>query len=212
MREPGLPAGQNSLDIRSLAGSRYCPQLCRQPLVIHLLFIPAPQPPPANALPPGLTGQRSSGCFLYMAQRFPAANIFHSGISRPAISRRPIFLYRANLSLSLATTFCQGAFGADLNLTASNLSLSFSIFFLFFLFFIFLVFLLLSVFFAFFHILYHPIYRIFIFPYFFCGFPQKTASITGCCKISCAVFFWRFYTKDFMHINIEITNTQQRKE
>ena len=76
----------------------------------------------------------------------------------------------------------------------------------------FLFFLLLSVFFAFFHILYHPIYRIFIFPYFFCGFPQKTASITGCCKISCAVFFWRFYTKDFMHINIEITNTQQRKE
>ena len=49
----------------------------------------------------------------------------------------PIFLYRVNLSLSLATTFHQGAFGVDLNLTASNISLSFSIFFLFFLFFIF---------------------------------------------------------------------------
>ena len=36
--------------------------------------------------------------------------------------------------------------------------LYFSCFFCFFLFF------------AFFHILYHPIYRIFIFPYFFCGF------------------------------------------
>ena len=124
--------------------------------------------PSANNLPPGLTGQRSSGCFLYMAQRFPAANIFHSGISRPTISRRPIFLYRANLSLSL----------------------SFSIFFLFFCSLFFLFFLLLSVFFAFFHILYHPIYRIFIFSVFFCGFlHKKTASITGCCKFSFFAFF-----------------------
>ena len=37
---------------------------------------------------------------------------------------------------------------------------------------------------------------------------RKTASITGCCKFSCAVFFLAF----FMHIKIEITNTQQRKE
>lgn len=88
--------------------------------------------PSANNLPPGLTGQCSSVSFLYRAQRFPVINIFRSGISRPAISRRHIFLYRANLSLSLAITFHQGAFGADLNLTASNLSLSFSIFFLFF--------------------------------------------------------------------------------
>lgn len=84
--------------------------------------------PSANNLPSGLTGQRSSVSFLYRAQRFPVINIFRSGISRPAISRRPIFLYRANLSLSLAITFHQGAFGVDLNLTASNLSLSFSIF------------------------------------------------------------------------------------
>ena len=37
---------------------------------------------------------------------------------------------------------------------------------------------------------------------------KKTAPITGCCKFSCAVFFLAF----FMHIKIEITNTQQRKE
>lgn len=119
--------------------------------------------PSVNNLPPGLTGQCSSVSFLYRAQRFPVINIFRSGISRPAISRRHIFLYRANLSLSL----------------------SFSIFFLFF---------VLYFFCFFFSILYlpflHPIYRIFIFSVFFCGFlHKKTASITGCCKFSFFAFF-----------------------
>lgn len=121
---------------------------------------------PANTLLSGLTGQRYSGCFLYRVQCLPAANTFHSGISRPAISRRPIFLYRANFSLLFAITFHQGAFGAGLNLMASNLSLSFSISF-----------------FLFSSPLLNPIYRIFIFPYFFCGFlHEKTGRISAAGK------------------------------
>lgn len=113
---------------------RYRPPLCRQSPSMHFSYKPR-IPSLANNLPSDLTGQCSSVSFLYRAQRFPVINIFRSGISRPAISRRHIFLYRANLSLSLAITFHQGAFGADLNLTASNISLSFSIsFFLFFIF------------------------------------------------------------------------------
>lgn len=142
LREFRLPTLQNSLDMRSL--------ICFAVKLPTHIFVQASQ---------FHANQYSSFRFdrparfrllSYMTQRFPTANIFHSGISRPAISRRHIFLYRANLSLSLATTFRQGAFGACLNLMAFNISLSFSIFFLFFLFFIFLVFLLLSVFLAFF--------------------------------------------------------------
>ena len=132
---------------------------------------------PVNTLLSGLTGQRYSGCFLYMVHRFPSANIFHSGISRPAISRRPIFLYRANFSLLFAITFHQGAFGAGLNLMASNLSLSFSISF-HFLFFIFLLFL--------FHSLLTPSSSNipnFYFSVFFCGFlHEKTGRITAAGK------------------------------
>lgn len=131
--------------------------LRRQTPATHFLYKPH-NFMPANTLLSGLTGQRYSGCFLYMVHRFPSANIFHSGISRPAISRRPIFLYRANFSLLFAITFHQGAFGAGLNLMASNLSLSFSISF-----------------FLFSSPLLHPIYRIFIFPYFFADFCTKNS-------------------------------------
>ena len=119
--------------------------LRRQTPATHFLYKPH-NFMPANTLLSGLTGQRYSGCFLYMAHRFPSANIFHSGISRPAIYRRPIFLYRANFSLLFAITFHQGAFGAGLNLMASNLSLSFSISFCFFVLYFSCFFLLLSVF------------------------------------------------------------------
>jgi hypothetical protein len=139
--------------------------------------------------------RKSPPCiFSYKPHSLPSANNIPSGLTRPALFRQlslqgttlsgyqhlpfrhqpasnlspPTFLYRANLSLSLAITFHQGAFGADLNLTASNLSLSFSIFFLFF---------VLYFFYFFFSILYlpilHPIYRIFIFSVFFCGFLHK---------------------------------------
>lgn len=162
---------------------RYRPPLCRQSPSMHFSYKPR-IPSLANNLPSDLTGQCSSVSFLYRAQRFPVINIFRSGISRPAISRRHIFLYRANLSLSLAITFHQGAFGADLNLTASNISLSFSI--SFFLFFIFLLFAP--------HIPSRPFFiqytEFLFFPYFFADFcTKKTASITGCCKFSFFAFF-----------------------
>ena len=101
--------------------------------------------PSANNLPPGLTGQQS-----------PAA---------------PIFLYRANLSLLLATTFRQGAFGAGLNLMASNLSLSFFLFLSF-----------CSLFFLLFphHVPPYPFFiqytEFLFFPYFFTDFCTKNST------------------------------------
>ena len=138
---------------------------------------------PANTLLSGLTGQRYSGCFLYMAHRFPSANIFHSGISRPAISRRP--------HLSLQSKFqpfvCDNFSSRRLRRRSQSYGFQpFAFFFYFFLFFcslFFLFFFASFCFFAFFHILYHPIYRIFIFPYFFCGFlHEKTGRITAAGK------------------------------
>ena len=82
MRELRQPVGQ--LPAKLMAD---IPLLCWQPLVRHSLFIPAPQPPPTNDFPPGLTGQSSSVSFLYKALCFPAFNAFHSGTSRPANSR-----------------------------------------------------------------------------------------------------------------------------
>lgn len=165
--------------------------LRRQTPATHFLYKPH-NFMPANTLLSGLTGQRYSGCFLYIVHRFPSANIFHSGISRPAISRRPIFLYRANFSLLFAITFHQGAFGAGLNLMASNLSLSFSI--------------------SFFFVLLTPSSSNipnFYFSVFFCGFlHEKQNPLLDAVSFLVQFFFLAF----FMHIKIEITNTQQRKE
>lgn len=126
--------------------------------------------PSANNLPSGLTGQRSSGCFLYMAQRFPAANIFHSGISRPAISRRP-HLFLQSKSQSFA---CDKLPSMRLRRRSQSYGFQhFAFFFYFFLFFIFFAFS--SPHFT--SPLLHPIYRIFIFSVFFCGFLYKKNSI-----------------------------------
>ena len=143
--------------------------LRRQTPATHFLYKPH-NFMPVNTLLSGLTGQRYSGCFLYMAHRFPSANIFHSGISRPAISRRP--------HLSLQSKFqpfvCDNFSSRRLRRRSQSYGFQpFAFFFYFFLFFcslFFLFFFASFCFFAFFHILYHPIYRIFIFPYFFCGF------------------------------------------
>lgn len=121
--------------------------------------------------------------FSYKPHNSLPINTLLSDLTGPYSPARLIFSYRANLSLSLAITFHRGAFGVDLNLTASNLSLSLSIFFLFFI----LYFFAFSFPFSTYHLLY-PIYRIFIFSVFFCGFlHEKTASTNGCCKFSYVV-------------------------
>lgn len=155
------------------------PLLCWQPLVRHSLFIPAPQPPPTNDFPPGLTGQRSSVSFLYKALCFPAFNTFHSGISRPANSR-PSHLFLQSKFQSFARDSLPSR---RIWRRQQPCGLQPSTFFFCSLFFLF-----------------PP--RI-PFPHFFIQYTEF---------LFFPYFFADFYTKDFRHINIEIINTQQRKE
>lgn len=118
--------------------------LRRQTPATHFLYKPH-NFMPANNLLSDLTGQRYSGCFLYMAHRFPSANIFHSGISRPAISRRPHLSLQSKFQPFVCDNF------SSRRLRRRSQSYGFQPFAFFF----------------------YPIYRIFIFPYFFCGFLHK---------------------------------------
>ena len=102
--------------------------------------------------------------FLYRAQRFPAANIFNSGISRPVVLRS-LLLFSFFFSLSTSP-------------------------------------------------LRFPIYRIFIFSVFFLRIyvRKKQHPLLDAVSFLVQFFLGIFCTKDFRHINIEIVNTQQRKE
>ena len=117
-----------------------------------ITFLPAR---PASALP---------ASFLYRAQRFPAANIFNSGISRPVVLRS-LLLFSFFFSLSTSP-------------------------------------------------LRFPIYRIFIFSVFFLRIyvRKKQHPLLDAVSFLVQFFLGIFCTKDFRHINIEIVNTQQRKE
>lgn len=145
---------------------------------------------PTNTLLSGLTGQRDSGCFLtwHNAFRLPTSSIPASaGQQSPAATSfftEQISAFR----LRQPSVKAPSALVSILWLSTFRFLFLFSFYFfcsLFFLFFCFFLFFLL-----FFHILYHPIYRIFIFSVFFCGFlHEKTASITGCWKSSFFAFF-----------------------
>lgn len=109
----------------------------------------ASQSPPTNNLPPGLTGQRSSG------------------------------------QLSLQSTTLSGCQHLQFrHQSASSLTLSFSFFFLFLAFH--------------FSPSFSNIPNFYFLRIFFADLcTKKTASATGCCKFSCAVFSWHFLYKRF---------------